>query len=636
MPQLRCTKHPGSLAVRLVFSLVIPLAVYALWAVRLDAHLRPFGDEGVYLLLAHSLAYDGDVDLRNNLQRPAPGLSEAAAGLPVADYHGDGRLHALENLGLPFLLALPYRIGGVLGARMAIVICAAVLWATLVRLAEHVTGDATAATIGVALVGLTVPVLAYVGTIWTEIPAAAVTALACWVTLREKVPRPVTCLITSGLLASLPWLHVRYILLAAVMLVWLGIRNWRSYSPSAVRLFCIFLPQGVSYALLSLVFWRLYGSPWPNAPYRAWFGWPWFVWSLPHIFRGAVGLFVDQEFGLFFYAPYLVAAMAGLVFLGRERPLGFAIAGALAGLVLPASTFAMWWGGDSPPARLILPGVALLAVPLAQALASNRSLRFRLPFAFLLSWSLFLTGLYICHPEWLRSEDGDRIARPLKELGWGALASFFPSTATKTIDYDAVGLGCGSGEQRAFEGQSLWYVSENAPAGTCLQRLSLELPRGRFRIAVRMRLVPPTGKADGVFLHLRLFGSDGSPVTERQITTRELAPPAEWQEYEMPFSLAANTALTFEVQRVAPAEVWLERTRVEPAALWPDLGQAALWGAFFAGLGVSWATPLAAVPGRGRSRQPKRARKRPIRPNLSLWMPQGRSRCSGRGGIDAA
>lgn len=617
---------------RLLVGLVLPLAAYTAWAVRLDARLRPFGDEGAYLLLAHSLAFDGDVDLRNNLEATPPEFA-APVGPPVADYRGDGRLRALQNVGLPLLLALPYRFGGILGARLAIAACATLLWATLVRIAERVAGDRTAATIAVALVGLTIPVLPFAGTIWTEIPAATISALSCWLALRERPPSVATLLGAGGLLAFLPWLHVRYFALAIPLLLWLSARSRPLRRRSAL---CLLLPQAVSCALLLAVFRHLYGSPWPGAPYRASFGWPWFVWSAPHIYRGLVGLFLDQEFGLLFYAPYLVAGIAGLFLLKHQRGLAGALAGMLVGLALPASAFAMWWGGDSPPARLILPVVPLLAVPLARAIAALRCARFRAPFALLALWSLLLTGLYVRHPDWLPSEDGDRLARPLEEFGWVPQASLFPSTAVKTIDYGAAGLACQAGAPRALDGHTLWYVSADAPPGSCVQRLSLVLPRGNHRIAVRMRVVPAPGAGDGPLVRLRVLGSDGNILTQRQIGGADIPAQPGWADYELRFSTATNTAATFELEREGRVELWIERTRVEAAGRWPDLGQAAAWASLFAGLGVCWAMVGPAAPDRQPLRHLEHARSARAARNLPVWSPRRHTECPGQGGTDAA
>ncbi len=557
----------------LLLGWIVALIVYAAWALRLQGSLRPFGDEPTYLALAHSLAFDRDLDLRNNLQ---------GTDLPVVDYRGDGHLRALQNIGLPLLLALPYRLGGVLGARLAIAACAVLLWGTLVRLAHRATGSRRAALAATALVGLTLPVLPYAGTIWTEIPAATLVALGCWLALREERPGNGTLLGVGCLAAFLPWLHVRYIPLAGALLLWAGFRSGRFRSSPWTAAGALLVPQLLSYGLLSACFWHLYGSPWPGAPYRASFGWPWFVWNPAHLYRGLAGLFLDQEFGLLFYAPYLVAALAGLARL-RDRALAWTTAAVLAGLALPAGLFVMWWGGDSPPARLILPAVPLLTVPLAQALASWKGTRFRLPFALLALWSLFLTGLYVWHPEWLLTEDGDRISRPLQELGWAHLAALFPSTAVKTIDYRV------AGEPQVVAGGALWDAAADVPQEARLLRFPLILPRGRHRVAVRMQVLPLAPEGDGPVVRLQVRAADGSVVAEREILSADLPGEGAFCDCGLTFGTESEATYSFEVERTGPAALWLERVRVGPASPWIDLLPVALWSALFAGLGFSWA-----------------------------------------------
>ena len=72
------------------------------------------GDEPHYLLIAHSLCYDHDADLKNNYDAhdyasfyPYPVLESHGH-----DYRGDGVLHSQHNVGLPFLLAIPYCLLG--------------------------------------------------------------------------------------------------------------------------------------------------------------------------------------------------------------------------------------------------------------------------------------------------------------------------------------------------------------------------------------------------------------------------------------------------------------------------------------------------------------------------------------------
>ena len=98
--------------------------------------------------------------------------------------------------------------------------------------------------------------------------------------------------------------------------------------------------------------------------------------STAYIAGGLAGLFFDQLYGLFVYAPVLVAAIAGLAVMPRVNPefkwlpaeLGFVMIPYL----LTVTHFAMWWGGFASPARFLVPLVPSLAIPAAAGLGSRR------------------------------------------------------------------------------------------------------------------------------------------------------------------------------------------------------------------------------------------------------------------------
>ncbi len=103
----------------------------------------------------------------------------------------------------------------------------------------------------------------------------------------------------------------------------------------------------------------IYGTPNPAAPYgtRPEGG-------LSFIPAGVTGLLVDQQFGLFTTAPVLVAAVAGLILLARERRrLTLEIHAVVVPYLAVAASYPMWWGGYSAPARFLVALVPMLALP---------------------------------------------------------------------------------------------------------------------------------------------------------------------------------------------------------------------------------------------------------------------------------
>jgi hypothetical protein len=101
--------------------------------------------------------------------------------------------------------------------------------------------------------------------------------------------------------------------------------------------------------------------------------------------RSLAGLFLDRSFGLLPIAPVFLLALAGLPEVLRRRA---AWPHALVGLAVlaPLLSWRMWWGGQCPPARFLVPMLPFLVVALALRLAQART--------GLARWwpGLFLTG----------------------------------------------------------------------------------------------------------------------------------------------------------------------------------------------------------------------------------------------------
>src|SRR5687767_7642566 len=97
------------------------------------------GDEPHYLVASQSIAYDGDLDLANDMAsaertRRLVGFFPLATQGHAADYTGSGQLRPIHQIGLSVLLAAPVALGGVDAVRLVMVLLAALLAHHLYRL----------------------------------------------------------------------------------------------------------------------------------------------------------------------------------------------------------------------------------------------------------------------------------------------------------------------------------------------------------------------------------------------------------------------------------------------------------------------------------------------------------------------
>jgi hypothetical protein len=319
------------------------------------SRVQPSGDEPHYLIMAQSLWRERDLDLRDNFARgdyrefiPGTRNLEPHYGAPRAD----GRPFPTHSPGLPLLLAPAYALGGRAGCVIAFAFMASALGLVVRSLALLETGDPRAAFWAwAAAVGP--PLAFYSFHLYTEVPSAL--ALGFALVLLLGSPTAFRAFLAALLASALPWFHVKMIPAAAVLgllaLVRLRGRPRGVFAAAA----------GVMAVAYMGYYYSVFHHPTPLAIYggvpRDMSGSPW---------RALPGIFLDRSFGLFPYAPVFLVAFAGFPFLkGRAQVfVGLAVLG-------PLLFWRMWWGGQCPPGRFLVPLLPLLGTALAARAAAG-------------------------------------------------------------------------------------------------------------------------------------------------------------------------------------------------------------------------------------------------------------------------
>lgn len=331
------------------------LAGAGLWYV---GGLRVSGDEPHYLLMAQSLWNEGDLDLLDNFERQD--YREYTPG-PVGPHYGsprrDGRPFPAHSPGLPLLLAPFYAIGGRRACALLLAACGALLAGEVRTVAQRLGADRTGARLAWAA-SLGPPIFFYGFHVYTELPSALAIAIA----LRLLTPRaPLrSALGAAAAIVCLPWLHLKLLLVTAALAV-LGAARLRG---RPLRGFGMVLAAAGA-AFLSWYHY-VFGRPSPFAIYGGMP--PEFSEGSP--FRALAGLLLDRSFGLLPFAPIALLVLPGFARLARSsegRSL-LAVFGCLAGPVL---FWRMWWGGQCPPARFLVPAAVVLGSALALASTSS-------------------------------------------------------------------------------------------------------------------------------------------------------------------------------------------------------------------------------------------------------------------------
>jgi hypothetical protein len=399
------------------------------------------GDEHIYLLNTHSLYADRDVDIRNNVQqrdwrhfywgRPAP-WRLSFLGFPLLLLPG----YALGTALLP-----GYPLAARLGATWTIGLFAASLGVQVYRLGRDLGASRPAAFWAWVVAIMTPPVVVGSGHVYPEVPAAWAVTLAARAALRVGPSRwqPAVGMVAAG--AFMVALKPRYLPLAFALGLW-------TLTRLLTRRFVGWGIVGIGLALAGLY---AAGVDALGVATRDRMTFPTLGATLldwnPHMARALLGLWVDQEFGLLYYAPQWSLAAIGLPLLWqRRREVAIGLLGSL-GLyvgVLAKYGWPQWDAGWTPPPRLILAATPLLLPFVAEVFDRCRGRLLATLNTLWLAWSTSVVVALGLVPFWRYNNlDGrtELVQTAGSVLGLD-LARFLPSLrAPTTWTWIVLGLG---------------------------------------------------------------------------------------------------------------------------------------------------------------------------------------------------
>jgi hypothetical protein len=367
----------------------------------------PTGDQTHYELGSVGLAYDQTRDMTKSYTVPERYLLVSPV---VPTYAGEafrykpgGELVLVENVGLPLLLApaVPWvKEVQVLGAtswvkqlglfrperrrwpwNFEMILFAALAAQLLYRILRRLRPDHPRLVAGVwASVVFSAPMVVYASSIYPEIPAVLLALVAVDALLQPPSRR--TIVLGACACALLPWLQVRYLPIAALLVLGLAIHAL-TVMPARQRRTGVgvrsaawaILPLVLSLVVMATAFQHWYGSPLPNAPYRL----PQISVFTPHTLSASwetlAGAFWSSERGWLPFAPVGILALAGIGYAVR-RYRAWAIFGlAVAGAYLLDLTIQGSQPGFSFPGRYEVILMPFAALPLLIAAADLAPVR---------------------------------------------------------------------------------------------------------------------------------------------------------------------------------------------------------------------------------------------------------------------
>ena len=370
------------------------IVVLVLWGLITHGTHAGTGDEPHYLAIAHSIAFDGDLDVANNyganeplvgggVLQPEAHVRPGSGGVarPVHDIGLPGVFAPFVRLAVPLTHALTRIVPESTMRRarlnpsvlyrhilsLAMIALAAILAGLLFDALVTLGASAGAALGTAALLMLSPPLLIFSVLFFTELLSALVCfAIFSGICLRESrgTARWWWLGCATGFLFLL---HARNVGLV-IPLTALALHALHGLRDPLRRREAVAFVSGTALLVavrvaVNYVFWGAFLSG-PHARPGEWPGWGSLIGEMA---TRLAGLLVDQEFGILIYAPMYALVIWGAVSLVRaKRDLAFSIflvVGVYVGLLIcPLTNAHGWAGGWNPAARFLTPITPLLGV----------------------------------------------------------------------------------------------------------------------------------------------------------------------------------------------------------------------------------------------------------------------------------
>lgn len=434
------------------------LVTVVLWGLISHSTYVGSGDEPHYLAIAHSLAFDRDLQLGNNYGPAEPLI--AGGGLQP-DGHvqrgRDGELRPLHDIGLPALFVpwvavtkpLAETISSVLpdgvlrAARLTpstlyrhlistgMILLTATLAVSLRRLALSAGVSPRLAFWGTALVILSPPILIFGVLFFTEVLSALLVSAVVLLMIAERRTSIPATIGTGIAIGVLPLVHVRNSGLAVVLTILAMWTLWRGNARRQCWLLGVIVACGA--AARVWLNWYLWGTL-LTTPHARLDQDPRLMAAVAEATTRAMGMLVDQEFGLLPYLPIAVLAVWGWTALSRRnlvlaRSCLLVAVVYIATVLLPYTNAHGWTGGWSPPARFLVPILPLLGLLILCGLSAAP----RWVSIPLIVLQLGVSGYFFSHPKNLWN-DGDGVAA-VCERGGANFCWLLPSFVIPEIDH---------------------------------------------------------------------------------------------------------------------------------------------------------------------------------------------------------
>jgi hypothetical protein len=301
------------------------------------------GDEPHYLLMAHSLAYDLDADLTNNVAN-----EDYRAFRETLEMQA-GRLFNHE-IGFSLAIAPAYRLGGRTGAALFLALVAAATLLLTQIAVERLTGDARLALLATGAIGFLTPFHFYSSQIFPEMLAALLVAGGMALIVSPRFESPSRLVGLGGILFALPLVKARFALLSMSLVV-CGIGMLRKYRKRALTTSFALGAAGLGLLFLVDLFVLDHPTYLPKArmAFHPLMG----IYSMGDYWNFLLAGVLDRSSGFFIYGPVALLSLSGVALALRRNWVTALLVGQIA-LLYYFIKSPYWRAGWCPPGRYIV------------------------------------------------------------------------------------------------------------------------------------------------------------------------------------------------------------------------------------------------------------------------------------------
>jgi len=424
---------------------------------------------------------------------------------------------------------------------------------------------------------------------WTLAPQVypdVVAVLGVAVALQLLIARPITPGRTLGIglvVALLPWLHVRFTVLSLLIAMTTVVKllraraGWKTFA-------YLLLPSAISGLLWMWNSYVLYGGILPAASYgyRSQNIKP-FSWDRLYIALADMAL--GREFGLVTYAPIYLLALVGSVMMVLHRKTVFVapliwLLGYVLAVALSQAMYQIGWG-YSFPARLLLPVIPILAIPLAYSIRHTRWLRMVGLALFLISVAFSLQSLF--QPRKALADQNGVSELPLLRRVQGIFPVLQYIQQDAELDPSRIHSRTGQlTNDQITSSQVVLADPQVDEPGFIASGPSLAFQTGSY--AATFRLGSGAAEPTAVVAHIDVVTDEGRRVLAgRDLYAHEFSSGSEPQASSLSFSTRDSWPIEMRVYFTGQSRLWIQSINVTPQSeprydSYPGLPVVVGWG----------------------------------------------------------